>query len=332
MAGDIYRKPVRFSVVALLVVLAGTVATMLYPMTRADMNGPRLEALRPYTPLELAGRDIYQREGCMGCHTQTVRPLASEVARYGDYSKVGEYAYDRPHLWGSKRTGPDLAREGGLRPGDWHARHFANPRALAPRSNMPAYAFLEKASLDPATARRHYRALASAYRPGEFGARDEEFAELATRTEMDALVAYMQWLGHAVPRECAVGDLAAKNPLAGKPEAVARGKEVYANNCAQCHGDEGEGIPGAIPSLVDLEFLGKPEDVPDGTYFGLVSCGSDAKKKIGRPGMPDGGMTAFGGQLSDDDIWSVIAFIRQRQAHERGEHRQGHEGEHTGHE
>jgi cytochrome c oxidase cbb3-type subunit 2 len=319
MTGGIYNKPATFSVVALLVILAGTVATMLYPMLRDDMSGPRLEALRPYTPLELAGRDVYQREGCMGCHTQTVRPLASEVARYGDYSKVGEFAYDRPHLWGSKRTGPDLAREGGVRPDDWHVRHFVDPRALAPRSNMPSYAFLKEASLDPETVRRHYRAFASAYRPGELGAGDEEFAALSGKTEMDALVAYMQWLGHAVPRECAVGDLLAVNPLTGKPEAIARGKLVYENNCVQCHGEEGEGIPEVIPSILDAEFLGQAGDPPDGTYFGLVSCGSDAKKKIGRPGSPEGGMTAFGGQLPDDDIWAVIAFIRERQAHERDE-------------
>jgi cytochrome c oxidase cbb3-type subunit 2 len=321
MSGTIYRKPILFSVVALLVILAGTVATMFYPMLRADMH-PRLDALRAYTPLELAGRDIYQREGCMGCHTQTVRPLASEVARYGDYSKAGEFAYDRPHLWGSKRTGPDLAREGGLRPNDWHARHFKNPQALVPRSNMPAYAFLEKATLDASSVKAHYRALAALYRPGEFGAAEADFAALSQKTELDALVAYMQWLGHAVPRECAVGDLAATNPLAGKPAAIQRGKELYASNCAQCHGDEGEGIPGAIPSLVDDEFLGQQGDAPDGTYFGLISCGSDAKKKIGRPGDPGGGMTAFGGQMSEDDIWSVVSFIRARQVHERAEHGQ----------
>src|SRR5512135_302461 len=177
MSGQIYRKPILFSVVALLVILAGTVATMFYPMVRQDMH-PKLDALRAFTPLELAGRDIYQREGCMGCHTQTVRPLASEVARYGDYSKVGEFAYDRPHLWGSKRTGPDLAREGGLRPNDWHQRHFENPRALVPKSNMPSYAFLKRAKLEPATVKAHYRALASVYRPGEFAARDEDFADL----------------------------------------------------------------------------------------------------------------------------------------------------------
>jgi len=291
MSGQIYRKPVMFSVVALLVILAGTVATMFYPMFRQDMSGPKLEALRAYTPLELAGRDIYQREGCMGCHTQTVRPLASEVARYGDYSKVGEFAYDRPHLWGSKRTGPDLAREGGLRPNDWHYRHFQNPQALA-----------------------------SVYKAGEFGAKEEDFAVLGGKTEMDAIVAYVQWLGHAIPRECAVGDLLAVNPLTGNKSAILRGSTVYKNNCAQCHGDEGEGLPGAVPSLVDDVFLGQKGDVADGTYFGLISCGSPAKKQIGRKGDPEGGMTAFGGQLSDDEIWSVISFIRAQQKHEKIEH------------
>jgi cytochrome c oxidase cbb3-type subunit 2 len=318
MSGQIYRKPILFSVVALLVILAGTVATMFYPMVRQDMH-PKLDALRAFSPLELAGRDVYQREGCMGCHTQTVRPLASEVARYGDYSKAGEFAYDRPFLWGSKRTGPDLAREGGLRPDDWHVRHFTNPQSIVPRSNMPSYAFLGGAKLDPGTVRAHYRALAAMYRPGDFGAKDEDFAALADRTEMDALVAYVQWLGHAVPRECAVGDLAAVNPLAGNPDAVNRGMALYASNCAQCHGDHGEGMPGAVPSLIDDEFLAVKGDVPDGTYFGLISCGSDAKKTIGRPGDPGGGMTAFGGQLSDQDIWSLVSFIRSAQRHEREE-------------
>jgi cytochrome c oxidase cbb3-type subunit II len=319
MSGQIYRKPVMFSVVALLVILAGTVATMFYPMLRDDMH-PKLEALRAFTPLELAGRDIYQREGCMGCHTQTVRPLASEVARYGDYSKAGEFAYDRPHLWGSKRTGPDLAREGGLRPDDWHVRHFTNPQSIVPKSNMPAYAFLKDAKLDGSSVKAHYAALARMYKPGEFAAPETEFTALATRTEMDALVAYMQWLGHAIPRECAVGDLMVANPLAGQKAAILRGKDLYANNCAQCHGEEGEGLPGAVPSLVDDEFLGEKGDLADGAYFGLINCGSAAKKAIGRKGDPGGGMTAFGGQLSDDDIWSVVSFIRAQQLHERAEH------------
>ncbi len=312
MSGAIYKKPILFAVVALVVVLAGTVATMFYPLLREDMH-PKLAALRPYTPLELAGRDIYQREGCMGCHTQTIRPLLSEVKRYGgEYSKAGEFAYDRPHLWGSKRTGPDLAREGGFRPDDWHRRHFENPQAIVPKSNMPAYAFLKDAKLDPASVKAHYVAFASLYKPGEFAAKDGEFTALADRTEMDALVAYMQWLGHAVPRVCDVGDLAAGNPLAGSAKAAARGKEVFENSCMACHGEKAEG--GVGPSLLAADqFLRAKGAVPDGTYFGIIQCGSDAKKEIGRPGDAGGGMTAFGGELSDDDIWSVVEFIRTQQ-------------------
>ena len=105
---------------------------MAYPMLRPDMH-PKLETLRPFTALQLAGRDIYQREGCVNCHTQTVRPLRTEVMRYGDYSKAGEFAYDHPFLWGSKRTGPDLAREGGQAPRRLALAHYDNPQALVPQ-------------------------------------------------------------------------------------------------------------------------------------------------------------------------------------------------------
>ncbi len=316
MANRLYEKPVLFSVLALVTVLVGTIVTMAYPMLRPEMH-PKLDKLQPFTPLELAGRDIYQREGCHNCHTQTVRPLASEVKRYGEYSKAGEFAYDRPFLWGSKRTGPDLAREGGKRPDGWHVKHFTRPQDFEPQSDMPAYAFLAGARVDVAEAKQHYAAFAS-LTPG-MKASDADFAALEGETEMDALVAYMQWLGHAVPRACGVGDLQAKNPFAGNALYIQRGMALYANNCAQCHGDHGEGLPGAVPSLIDDEFLGVKGDVPDGTYFGLITCGSDAKKEIGRPGDPGGGMTAFGGQLSDEDIWSVITFIRSAQKHESSE-------------
>ena len=162
-------------------ILAGSIVTMGYPMLRGDMH-PRLENLRPFTPLELAGRDVYQREGCSNCHTQTVRPLRSEVLRYGEYSKAGEFAYDRPFLWGSKRTGPDLAREGGKRPDGWHQRHYENPQAFEPRSNMPSYAFLKAARLEPAEVRSHYLALA-AFHP-EMKAGQGDFAAPVSRKAM----------------------------------------------------------------------------------------------------------------------------------------------------
>jgi cytochrome c oxidase cbb3-type subunit II len=318
MAGEIYRKPISFALMATVVILAGTVVTMAYPMLRQEMH-PRLENLKAFTPLQLAGRDLYQREGCHNCHTQTVRPLRSEVLRYGEYSKAGEFAYDRPFLWGSKRTGPDLAREGGKRPDGWHQKHFANPQAFEPKSNMPSYAFLSSARLDPAEAKSHYLALASMYPAADFQAGDADFQALADRTEMDAMVAYMQWLGHAVARRApgAEGiDLAAASPLGDDPAAIARGLKVYVENCAICHGEEGKGETEIAPSLVDDVFLGERGDMPDGAYFALISGGSDAKPAIGRKGLAEGGMTAFGGQLSREDIWAVISWVRAQRAHQ----------------
>jgi cytochrome c oxidase cbb3-type subunit II len=314
MAGDIYRKPIPFALMAAVTVLIGSIVTMAYPMLRDDMH-PKLEGLKAFNALQLAGRDIYQREGCVGCHTQTVRPLRSEVLRYGEYSKAGEFFYDRPFLWGSKRTGPDLAREGGKRPDGWHAKHYENPQAVEPRSNMPRYAFLARARLDGPSVRAHMDALGHAYTPEEIGA-------LSQRTEMDALVAYTQWLGHAVQKRPAGGgafDLAAANPLGDSPQAVARGQKLFADNCAACHGPEGRGEQDIAPSVIDEVFLGEPGDGSDGAYFAIISGGSDAKAAIGRKGLPDGGMTAFGGQIANEDIWALISFLRAQKAHEARE-------------
>ena len=319
MAGQLYRKPVAFALVATAVVLVGTIATMGYPMLRPDMH-PRLEALRPLTGLQLAGRDIYQREGCVGCHTQTVRPLRSEVARYGEYSKAGEFAYDHPFLWGSKRTGPDLAREGWLKPSEgWHRRHLKNPQELVPRSNMPRYAFLERNALAPAEVAAHLRALRTLGVPYTDPEIRAQTAALTGKTELDALVAYVVSLGTAIPRpqlDWAKVDLALANPRGDDPDAIARGKRLFADNCSVCHGDEAAGQEGIAPSLVDDVFLGQPGDLGDGAYFAMVAGGSDAKARIGRPGLPDGGMTAFGGQLSEDEIWDVLAWVRAQRAHE----------------
>ncbi len=315
MAGEIYRKPIAFALMATLVVLVGTIATMAYPMLRPEMH-PRLETLAPFTALQLAGRDVYQREGCHNCHTQTVRPLRSEVLRYGEYSRAGEFAYDRPFLWGSKRTGPDLAREGGKRPDAWHYRHFENAQSIVPRSDMPAYAFLVRARLEPATARAHMRALG-------FPHTDAEIEALGAKTEMDALVAYMQMLGTAVPRRgvaaVAPVDVAAVNPRGDSPRAIARGQAVFAASCAVCHGEEGHGQAGLAPSLTDDVFLEVKGDMPDGAYYILIHGGSDAKGILGRKGLPEGGMTPFGGQLTPDDIWSIVSWIRAQQRHEAGE-------------
>jgi len=310
MAGQIYKRPITFTVMVALAVLVGSVVMMAYPMLRPDMH-PRLENLKPFTPLQLAGRDIYQREGCVGCHTQTVRPLKSEVMRYGDYSKAGEFYYDHPFLWGSKRTGPDLAREGGKRPDAWHREHFESPRKLVALSNMPPYPWLLAARVDASATQAHMEALGFSFTPAQI-------AELGAKTELDALIAYVQQLGTAVPRghAGAVVPLDAVDPLLGNPGAIARGQKIFADNCAVCHQDDLKGVPGAFPGLVDAdEFLDEKPGAADGAYFVLISGGSDAKPAIGRKGDPGGGMSAFGNQLSKDEIWSVVAFIRSKQAH-----------------
>src|SRR3990172_9659226 len=174
MAGNIYRKPIIFTIVATLAILTGSIVTTFFPMLTPQMH-PKLEGLKPFTAFQLSGRDIYQREGCFYCHTQTVRPLKTEVMRYGEYSKAGEFAYDHPFLWGSKRTGPDLARIGGKYPDAWHYRHFENAQALFPESNMPPYGWLKENRLDPASVQAHMDALGFPYNT-------EEIASLTDKT------------------------------------------------------------------------------------------------------------------------------------------------------
>lgn len=140
-------RPVRFSILALVAVLIGGVVEFI-PTALIESNIPTIATVTPYTPLELEGRDIYIREGCYTCHSQMIRPFRSETARYGDYSKPGEFVYDRPFQWGSKRTGPDLHREGGKRPNAWHWKHMENPRSTSPNSIMPAYPWLYTTALD----------------------------------------------------------------------------------------------------------------------------------------------------------------------------------------
>jgi cytochrome c oxidase cbb3-type subunit I/II len=137
----IERKPVQFLVASLIVILIGGLIE-IFPMILIDSNVPKIESVSPYTPLELEGRDIYIREGCVGCHSQMVRPFRSETERYGEYSKSGEFIYDRPFLWGSKRTGPDLHREGGKYPDSWHYNHMLVPQTMSPGSIMPPYPWL----------------------------------------------------------------------------------------------------------------------------------------------------------------------------------------------
>jgi cytochrome c oxidase cbb3-type subunit II len=154
--------------------------------------------LLPYTALQLAGRDVYVREGCYNCHSQMIRPFRAETLRYGAYSTAGEFVYDRPFQWGSKRTGPDLHRVGGKYSDEWQRVHLLNPRDLVPESNMPAYPWLERASVDAAempTKLAALRTLGAPYSDAEVsGAADA----VKGKSELDALIAYLQVLGTAV--------------------------------------------------------------------------------------------------------------------------------------
>ncbi len=154
-----------------------------------------VSGLQPYTALQLSGRDVYIREGCNNCHSQMIRPFRAETERYGHYSVAGEFVYDHPFLWGSKRTGPDLARVGGRYSDDWHRVHLINPRDLVPESNMPAYKWLGDAPVDAAALPAKLRALRTIGVPYT----DEDIAKAAEsvkgKSEMDALIAYLQNLG-----------------------------------------------------------------------------------------------------------------------------------------
>src|SRR5215207_4134708 len=184
-------------VLILLVIAVGGIVEIVPLFFQRSTTQP-VPGLKPYTALQLAGRDIYLREGCYNCHSQMIRPFRAETLRYGHYSVAGEFVYDHPFQWGSKRTGPDLHRVGGKYSDEWHGIHLVNPRDVVPESNMPAYAWLEKAPLDGAEAAAHMRALRRVGVPFT----DEQVgaapAEVKGKTEMDALVAYLQSLGLSV--------------------------------------------------------------------------------------------------------------------------------------
>ncbi len=156
-----------------------------------------IEGLKPYTPLQLAGRDVYLREGCYNCHSQMVRPFRAETLRYGPYSVAGEFVYDHPFQWGSKRTGPDLHRVGGRYSDEWHKVHLNNPRDVVPESNMPAYPWLAQGTINPSDMAPKMKALRMVGVPYT----DEEIAkagdEVKGKTELEALIAYLQVLGTA---------------------------------------------------------------------------------------------------------------------------------------
>ena len=177
----------------------GGLAQIVPLMFQAEAIKP-LDGVEPYPALQLAGRDVYVREGCYNCHSQQVRTLRFETERYGHYSLAGESVYDRPFQWGSKRTGPDLARVGGRYSDDWHRVHLNNPRDVVPESNMPSYSWLAKNTVDGARITAHMKAIQALGDPYT----DEQIAQAAAdvegKPELDAVVAYLLGLGRHAPK------------------------------------------------------------------------------------------------------------------------------------
>ena len=184
-------------VLTLLALLLGGIVEIVPLFFQRSTTQP-VPGLKPYTALQLAGRDIYLREGCYNCHSQMIRPLRAETLRYGHYSTAGEFVYDHPFQWGSKRTGPDLHRVGGKYSDEWHRLHLENPRDLVPESNMPAYPWLSRSMLNPSDAAPKMRALRIVGVPYT----DADIAGAADavkdHSEQDALIAYLQALGTSV--------------------------------------------------------------------------------------------------------------------------------------
>ena len=280
------KKPILLLVLATCAILVGTIVTMVLPFAWVNTEADRIEGVTPYTALQQEGRDLYIRDGCNNCHTQTVRPLVPEVLRYGDYSKSGEFVYDRPFLWGSKRTGPDLARLGGKYPDAWHYKHMESPRTMVPKTNMPDYGWLSENPLDPQMIQRKMEVLG-------FPFTAEEIKALESKNEMDAIVAYMQKLGSDIPwrnttKTEIVGDLV--NPYIGVDHATMEPwEDLYQENCSACHGDHMEGDIG--PELIG-------EDYDDEILFEIIYTG-----------IADGGMPGFS-SLGTDKVWKVVNFIR----------------------
>lgn len=286
------KNPVIFIILAFVVIMIGSTVTMIAPFKWINGPGDRIAEVKPYTALQQEGRDIYMREGCNNCHSQTVRTLASDVERYGyggTYSKSGEFVYDRPHLWGSRRTGPDLAHIGFKYPdpkGAWHRKHLENPQSVVPASNMPSYAFLNK-PLDTTYSERKMKLLSFPYTQADLD-------DLKGKSELDAIIAYMRKLGTDIKVAKAEAATQATTPLINpfkdlksvETDAVS----LYKQHCASCHGDNREGTLG--PTL-------KGSAKSDAELFKIISHGVEAN-----------GMPAFGSSLDEQKIWKLATLIK----------------------
>lgn len=194
-AHDKVEKNIGLMIILIIAVISVGGLVQIVPLFFQDSLTEPVAGLKPYSALRLEGRDIYVREGCYLCHSQMIRPFRAETERYGHYSVAGEFVYDRPFLWGSKRTGPDLHRVGGRYSDDWHRVHMNNPRDVVPESIMPGYPWLEETELDGSdilTKMEILRTLGAPYTDAEIEAAP---ATLEGKTELDAMIAYLQGLG-----------------------------------------------------------------------------------------------------------------------------------------
>jgi len=192
------EKNVGWMIVLVVVAVSVGGLAEIVPLYFQKSTTQPVAGLKPYTPLQLTGRDVYLREGCYNCHSQMIRPFRAETERYGPYSVAGEFVYDHPFQWGSKRTGPDLARVGGRYSDDWHRVHLANPRDVVPESNMPGYPWLARSAANAEDIQAKMKALRAVGVPYTDAEIAKAPGELKGRTEEDALVAYLQGLGLAM--------------------------------------------------------------------------------------------------------------------------------------
>jgi cytochrome c oxidase cbb3-type subunit 2 len=287
------KNPVIFIILAFVVIMVGTTITMIAPFKWINGPGDMIAEVKPYTPLQQEGRDLYMREGCNNCHSQTVRTLASDVERYGyggTYSKSGEFVYDRPFLWGSRRTGPDLAHIGLKYPdpqGAWHRKHMANPQSVVPASNMPAYAFLN-VPLDTTYSERKMKLLKFPYTQADLD-------DLKGKTEMDAIIAYMRKLGTDIPvkkaEAASMAPAVLNNPFTDLKAIEEEAESLYNQNCVSCHGEKRKGSLG--PAL-------KGSAKADADLFKIISQGVEAK-----------GMPSFGSSLGEQKVWKLVTLIKK---------------------
>jgi cytochrome c oxidase cbb3-type subunit 2 len=195
---DLIERNIGLMLVLVILTISVGGLVEIVPLFFQKSTTQAVQGLKPYTSLQLAGRDIYLREGCFGCHSQMIRPFRAETERYGHYSVAGESVYDHPFQWGSKRTGPDLARVGGRYSDNWHRDHLINPRSVVPESNMPAYPWLLKAEVNPEGMPARLKAMRTLGVPYTDADIETAKADVAGKTEMDALIAYLQVLGTAI--------------------------------------------------------------------------------------------------------------------------------------